>query len=89
MEILVDGKQVKLRYMKKPHIRNAYLRFKGDVLVVTARDERKAEQIVRENRAWIERHYRSISVLRFKKPELLSEEERVLLDRIYDIERAK
>ena len=31
----------------------------------------------------------SISVLRFKKPELLTEEERVLLDRIYDIERAK
>ena len=61
MEILVDGKQVKLRYMKKPHIRNAYLRFKGDVLVVTARDERKAEQIIRENRTWIERHYRSIS----------------------------
>jgi len=60
MEILVDGKQVKLRYMKKPHIRNAYLRFKGDMLVVTARDERKAEQIIRENRAWIEKHYRSI-----------------------------
>ena len=61
MEILVDGKQVKLRYMKKPHIRNAYLRFRGDMLVVTARDERKAEQIIRENRAWIEKHYRSIS----------------------------
>lgn len=61
MEILVDGKQVKFRYMRKPHIRNAYLRFRGEVLVVTARDDGKAEQIIRENRAWIEKHYRSIS----------------------------
>jgi translation initiation factor 5B len=31
----------------------------------------------------------SISILKYKKPELLSEEERILLDRIYDIQRAK
>jgi hypothetical protein len=61
MEILVNGKQVRYRYVEKKHIRNSYLRFRGDMLVVTARDERKAIQIMEENREWIERHYLSIN----------------------------
>ena len=60
MDVRVDGHEIELRYMEKPRIKNAYLRFSGDVLVVTARNSRKAEQIISENRSWIEKHYRSI-----------------------------
>ena len=59
-EISVNGEKVSCRYLEKKRIKNAYLRFSGDTLVVIARDKRKAGQIIRDNQVWIEKHYASV-----------------------------
>lgn len=72
-EVLVNGERVPCSYLEKPWIRNSYLRFRGETLVVVAKDERRAEQAVKENSKWIERHYRSIknSVKLFERNAML------------------
>ncbi len=58
--IVVGSSRISCRYIEKKRIRNAYLRFRGDTLVVVADSERKAEQAIKENNRWIEKHYNSI-----------------------------
>jgi translation initiation factor 5B len=62
---------------------------KGESVAISIDDITFGRQIKDNDILYTFMNDESISVLRFKKPELLSEEERVLLDRIYDIERAK
>ena len=62
---------------------------KGESVAISIDDITFGRQIKDNDVLYTFMNDESISVLRYKKPELLSEEERVLLDRIYDIQRAK
>lgn len=64
----LDGNVIEMEFVQKPWIRNSYLRFDGDRLVVVSRNERTMRKVVSTHRTWISKHYGEIknSVMMFK-----------------------
>jgi predicted metal-dependent hydrolase len=58
--IEINGNRIRLEFVKKPWIRNSYLKFNGDRLVVVSRSERMMQKVVSSHRPWIARHYNQI-----------------------------
>ena len=56
----IDGNRISLEFVKKPWIRNSYLKFDEDRLVVVSRNEMMMQKIVSKHRPWISKHYRQI-----------------------------
>lgn len=53
-------------YVEKPWIRNTYLRFDDQKLIITSRNYKNAEKVVNQHRQWIAKHYSEIrSTMRF------------------------
>lgn len=58
--IEIDGNSIDVEYVKKPWIRNSYLKFSDNRLVVVSRSERTMQKMITEHRSWISKHYRQI-----------------------------
>lgn len=58
--IEIDGNRIEVEYVKKPWIRNSYLKFSDSRLVVVSRSERTMQKMITEHRSWISKHYRQI-----------------------------
>jgi hypothetical protein len=58
--IEVDGNTIATRFVQKPWIRNSYLRFEDERLVVVSRSERMMHRVISKHRDWIARHYKEI-----------------------------
>ena len=56
----IDGNMIDVEYVKKPWIRNSYLKFNENRLVVVSRSERTMQKMIVEHRSWISKHYRQI-----------------------------
>ncbi len=56
----IDGNMIDVEYVKKPWIRNSYLKFSDNRLVVVSRSERTMQKMIVEHRSWISKHYRQI-----------------------------
>ena len=59
-KIEIDGNRIDVEYVKKPWIRNSYLKFSDNKLVVVSRSERTMQKMITEHRTWISKHYRQI-----------------------------
>ena len=58
--IEVDGNAINIEFVRKPWIKNTYLKFVDNSLVVTSRNQAMAQKILSKHRPWISKHYREI-----------------------------
>ncbi len=58
--IEIDGERIRIEFVKKPWIRNSYLKFNDDRLVVVGRSEGMMQKVVMKHRPWISKHYKQI-----------------------------
>ena len=56
----IDGSRISFEFVKKPWIKNSYLKFDDGKLVVVSRNERMMQRIVSKHRSWISKHYNQI-----------------------------
>ncbi len=58
--IKIGDQAIPYQYVEKPWIRNTYLKFDDEKLVVTARNYRSAEKVVNMHKGWIYKHYSQV-----------------------------
>lgn len=58
--IEVDGNVIRAEFIMKPWIKNAYLKFVEDRIVVVSRNEGMMKEIISKHRPWISKHYNEI-----------------------------
>lgn len=58
--IEIDGNRIPFEFVKKPWIKNSYLRFDEGRLVVVSRNERMMQKIISAHKPWISKHYNQI-----------------------------
>jgi len=58
--IEVEGNAINIEYVRKPWIKNTYLKFVDDTLVVVSRNHGMAQRILSKHRSWISKHYNEI-----------------------------
>lgn len=51
---------IEVEYVKKPWIRNSYLKFSDNRLVVVSKSEKTMQKMIVEHRSWISKHYKQI-----------------------------
>ena len=58
--IEIDGTRISLEFVKKPWIRNSYLKFDEDRLVVVSKTNESMRRLIHAHRNWISKHYLQI-----------------------------
>ncbi len=58
--IEIDGNRIGFDFVRKPWIKNSYLKFDEDRLVVVSRNEKAMQKIISKHRPWISKHYKQI-----------------------------
>lgn len=56
----IDGSSIQLDFIQRSGIRNTYLRFRDDRLVVVARNRKSMQTAVERHKRWITKHYAQI-----------------------------
>lgn len=56
----VDGNVIKAEFVMKPWVKNTYLKFVEDRLVVVSRNEGMMKKMISKHRPWISKHYKEI-----------------------------
>ncbi len=56
----IDGDKIDFEFVEKPWIKNTYLKFVDDRVVVVSRNRKMMNKIVSKHRHWISKHYREI-----------------------------
>ncbi|MHB1830616.1 MAG: M48 family metallopeptidase [Candidatus Micrarchaeaceae archaeon] len=56
----VDGNVIRAEFVMKPWIKNTYLKFVEDRLVVVSRNEGMMKKMISKHRPWISKHYNEI-----------------------------
>lgn len=58
--IEIDGNRIDMEFVRKPWIRNTYLKFVDSTLVITSRNRNMLHKAIEEHAPWISKHYMEI-----------------------------
>ena len=56
----IDEERIRAEFIRKPWIKNSYLRFQGERLIVVSRNGKLMDRLVASHRRWIAKHYRQV-----------------------------